>query len=288
MTTLARLFALLLILVSTHLFAQRETSLLWKLSGEGIRDSYIFGTIHLLCPDDLELSDVLKERLASADQLVLELDFDDPSLMTDVQKYMIMDDQTLSDLFSEEEYESLSTFFEEKMGMPIAFMQKVKPFMLMSMMLPAALDCTPASYETSLVQLAKNNKQEVIGLETVEEQMTAIDAFPQEEMADMLIDYIENFEDTKDEFKSMVAAYKQQDPDALLAEMQEQLEESDSEEFNEVMLVKRNHAWIERIEKIAGEKSSFIAVGAGHLGGPEGIIALLREAGFEVEAISSQ
>jgi len=275
----------MMMLASVHLFGQTETSLLWQISGDNIRESYLYGTIHLLCQDDMALSDELKSRLASTEQLVLELDFDDPSMMTDVQKYMMMEDQSLRDLFSDQEYEEISQFFKEKMGMPLEAMQKVKPFMLMSLMLPAALECAPASYETSLVQLAKKNEQEVIGLETVKEQMDAIDQFPQEEMADMVLDYIENFDDTKSDFRSMIAAYNQQDPDALLAEMNEQMEESGSERFNEIMLVKRNHTWIGRIEKIAGEKSSFFAVGAGHLGGPDGVITLLRKAGYTVTPI---
>ncbi|MEJ2006212.1 MAG: TraB/GumN family protein, partial [Cyclobacteriaceae bacterium] len=108
---------ILCILIAGNIYGQAESSLLWKLSGEGINDSYIFGTIHLLCAEDLSLSDELKSSLASTRQLVLELDFDDPSLMTEVQKYMVMEDQSLKDIVSEDEYALIKTFFEEKMGM---------------------------------------------------------------------------------------------------------------------------------------------------------------------------
>jgi hypothetical protein len=284
MKTLSFIFSLLFALSSSSLIAQ-ETSLLWKVSGPNIQDSYLFGTIHLLCSDDLELSEQLKSSLKASDQLVLELDFDDPSMMTEMQKYISMEDATLGDLYTEEELAELKAFFTDKMGIPIAASGRMKPFMLMSLMLPVVLECPPASYEMSLVQLAKTNEQEVLGLETVKEQMDAIDAFPQEDMADMLLDYIQNFEDTREDFEGMIAAYNQQDPDALLEEMNEQLEESGSEQFNEIMLVQRNHKWIERIGNIASEKSSFFAVGAGHLGGPDGVITLLKEAGYTVTPI---
>lgn len=277
--------AALLTLSGSVMFAQTESSLLWKVSGNDIKESYLFGTIHLLCQDDLMLPDALKESLKASEQLVLELDFDDPSMMAEVQKYMNMKEGTLKDLFTEEEYASVKSFFMDRMGLPLEAMPKIKPFMLMSMMIPVLMECPPASYETSLVELAKANGQEVIGLETVEEQMTAVDGLPADTMADMLVEQVENYEDAREDFAAMVAAYKKQDPDALLAEMESQMDEVDMESFNRVMLVERNHNWIGRIEKIAGEKSSFFAVGAGHLGGPDGVITLLRNAGYTVTPI---
>ena len=277
--------AALLTLSGSVMFAQTESSLLWKVSGNDIKESYLFGTIHLLCQDDLMLPDALKESLKASEQLVLELDFDDPSMMAEVQKYMNMEEGTLKDLFTEEEYASVKSFFLDRMGLPLEAMPKIKPFMLMSMMIPVLMECPPASYETSLVELAKANGQEVIGLETVEEQMAAVDGLPADTMADMLVEQVENYEDAREDFAAMVAAYKKQDPDALLAEMESQMDEVDMESFNRVMLVERNHNWIGRIEKIAGEKSSFFAVGAGHLGGPDGVITLLRNAGYTVTPI---
>ena len=55
--------------------------------------------------------------------------------------------------------------------------------------------------------------------------------------------------------------------------------------YSDLMLKNRNQNWISRIEKIAKGKSTFFGVGAAHLGGQQGVIALLRKAGFTVEAV---
>ncbi len=276
----------LLLLLSVNILHAQETSLLWKISGNEMKDSYLFGTIHLLCQDDFYLPEYAKDALASTEQLVLELDFDDPAMYTEIQKYIMMEEgQSLATMLTEDEMTELKSFFTERMGMPADNLMNVKPFMLMSMIMPVILECPPASYEQTLVSLAKTNKQEVLGLETVKEQMDAIDSFSNDEMADMLIDYIVDIDDLKSEFGDMVAAYKKQDPDLLLEFMNEQVAESGMEDFNEIMLINRNKRWIERIPVMASEKSTFFAVGAGHLGGEEGVIELLKKSGFKVTPV---
>ena len=61
---------------------------------------------------------------------------------------------------------------------------------------------------------------------------------------------------------------------------------ADVEAGENVLLTDRNREWIPSMEEMAQEKPTFFAVGAGHLGGPEGIIILLRKAGYKVEAVN--
>jgi uncharacterized protein YbaP (TraB family) len=265
----------------------QDQSLLWKISGNGLeKDSYIFGTIHLLCQDDLDITPTIQEALGNTEQVVLELDFDDPSMMSKLQQLaMLSDGENIRDLVTEEEYASLNTFFQETLGMPLDNLSMMKPFLLMSMIIPSALECMPGSYELTLTKLATEAEMEVLGLETVEEQMGAIDSFSQEDLAEMLLETVENFDETKTEFAEMVSVYKQNDAEALYDLMQESMQETSIENFNEVMLDNRNTVWIERIENYAREKPTFFAVGAGHLGGANGVIALLKSAGYTLTAI---
>ncbi len=283
-----RSFTLLIALTFSILqVSAQDESLLWKISGNGLEhDSYIFGTIHLLCQDDINITPAIREAINHSEQVVLELDFDDPSMMSKLQQMaMLSDGETLRDLVSEEEYEVLNAFFQEKLGMPLDNMSMMKPFLLMSMIIPSALECMPGSYELTLTRLASDAEMEVLGLETVEEQMGAIDSFSQEDLAEMLLETVENFDDTKSEFADMVTVYKQNDAEALYALMQESMQETSIENFNEVMLDNRNTAWIERIETFAREKPTFFAVGAGHLGGENGVLALLKSAGYTLTAM---
>jgi uncharacterized protein YbaP (TraB family) len=265
----------------------QESSLLWEISGNGLeKESYIFGTIHLLCQDDVNITPDIQQALDNSDQIVLELDFDDPTMTAKIQQLaMLSDGQNLKDLLTEEEYSLLNEFFQENIGMPLDNMSMLKPFLLMSMIIPSALECAPGSYELTLTKLAGDAEKEVLGLETVEEQMGAIDSFSQAELAEMLLETVENFDETKLEFAQMVEVYKKNDANALHELIQDSMEENSIENFDEVMLNNRNKIWIGRIEAFAKEKPTFFAVGGGHLGGEQGVLALLKAAGFTLTAI---
>ena len=127
----------------------QESSLLWKISGNGLeQDSYLFGTIHLLCQNDLEITESMKTALSNSNKLVLELDYDDPSMPIEIQKWAMLEDgKKISDFVSEEDYTMLSEFFQSNIGMPLDNLASMKPFLLMSLVIPAAMECPPGSYE---------------------------------------------------------------------------------------------------------------------------------------------
>jgi uncharacterized protein YbaP (TraB family) len=77
--------------------------------------------------------------------------------------------------------------------------------------------------------------------------------------------------------------YVREDVNGLYKAIQES--HFSGEGFQKKLLEDRNKAWIPRIDILCREKSSFIAVGAGHLGGPEGLIALLKKQGYQVTPV---
>ena len=147
----------------------------------------------------------------------------------------------------------------------------------------AVLSCQPQSYEMSLVELAAKQKSEVIGIETLEEQMAIFDTIPYKDQIKTIINMIDSLPQARKEFSNLVALYKSQKINDLYNLMMSSNYGMDGNE--EVMLFARNKKWVPRIRKIAAEKPTFFAVGAGHLGGDRGVIALLRKEGFKVRAI---
>ena len=278
------LFALSLGLMFNAARAQAptEASLLWKIEGKNLtQPSYLYGTIHLICPSDFVLTDTLKGCLKQTEQLTLEIDMDDPGMMMAMMKSMAMrEGKQLKDLLDVKDYGRLTAYLKDSVGMSIAPFERAKPFMLMSVLLNRVLTCQPQSYEMSLMGLAKKQKSEVVGLETVEEQMAVFDSIPYTDQAKMLVTLMDSLPQARQEFGKMVEVYKKQD----LAGLYNLTLESDFELENqqEVLLTNRNKRWIPIIEKQIAEKPTFVAVGAGHLGGEEGVIALLRKEGFSV------
>ncbi len=262
-----------------------ENSLLWEISGRGLaKPSYLFGTIHLICPTDFSLSDSLKSTLSRTQQVALEMDMDDPGMMAGMMKTMNMTaGNELKKLVTEQEYQRLDRFFKDSVHVGLTMFERAKPFVLMGPLFNTVLDCQPQSYEMALVELAGKQKSEVIGIETLEEQMAIFDTIPYKDQAKMLLTLIDSLPSARKEFKSLVALYKTQNINELYGMTLKS--EFGMEGNEEVMLFARNQKWIPRIRRIASAKPTFFAVGAAHLGGERGVIALLRREGFVVRAV---
>lgn len=264
-------------------------SLLWEISGKDLKQpSYLFGTFHLLCPQDLILTDAIKRSIKATQQLVLELDMDAPNLMTEMQKSMVMSNgKTLKEYLNEKDYALVQQFFKDSLGLPLEQLATFKPFMLSSMLYPKYLGCQTASLEMNLVQLAKAQNAEVLGLETVEDQMKAIDFLPYPIQAKLLLKSITEYEKYRKEIRDMLHLYKNQDVEKMYAISIDYFSK-EMQGIEKVMLENRNRNWIPKIEKMSKEKPTFFAVGAGHLGGETGVISLLRKQGYIVKPIENK
>ncbi len=283
MKNLFKIFALLLTFSAA--FAQQDKGLLYEISSKELaKPSYIFGTFHIMCSADYEMLEITKQKFSNTEQVVLELDMDDPQMMMQMQQQMFMKDGiSLKDLLSTAEFDEVNAYFTDSLKMPFQMMQKVKPFALTSMLYPKILDCPIQSFEMDFVKLADAEKKEILGLESIAEQMGVFDAIPYQKQADDLVEAIQDIDKSKAEFAKLVAAYKTQDIDALAKMIAE--EENGYAEFTDVLLNNRNENWIDKIENFAKQKSTFFAVGAGHLGGEKGVVNLLRKAGYNVTAV---
>jgi uncharacterized protein len=262
-----------------------DKALLWEISGNGLtRPSYLYGTIHAICPADMVLSETLRATMKNTNQLSLEIDMDDPGMMAAMLKAVPMKDgSTLKSLLSDQEYTKLSQYFSQTMGMDLQLVQNWKPIMLSSLLFTKMLDCQPQSYETTFMKMAKEQGKEVIGVETLENQLATLDQIPYKKQAELLLESLEKSDEQKKMFQQMVSLYKQQDIEGFQEIFKEASVGMDN--FTEVLLVQRNKNWIPVIAREAKEMPTFFAVGAGHLSGDQGVIALLRQAGFTVKPV---
>lgn len=262
-----------------------ENSTLWKIEGNGLENpSYLFGTIHITC--DATLEGDVKKALDETTQIVMELDMDDPNMQMKMMKGMYLKDgKTLKDFVSEEEYKTIDSLFINNMGMSVKMMENVKPFFLSSMFYPKMLDCPMQSFELELTKIAKEQEEEIYGLETIEEQIKVFDDIPLEDQyADLIRMAENNLEDDKDIFAKMLKVYKEENITALLDMMDDDKNKTVSN-HQDKLLNKRNENWISKIGEYAKDQPTFFGVGAGHLAGDNGVINLLRDAGYTVTAI---
>lgn len=259
-----------------------EKSLLWELSGNGLaKPSYLFGTIHLQCKNRLALSANRQQYFNSTAQLFLELDFGDPNLKQEITKYTQMPrGQNLKKLLGPKKYRRAQQYFAKNLNLPLDFFSTTKPFVLASLATPSGLDCATGSWEEALMAIAKQRKMPIQGLETVKEQFAVFNTLSLQEEADMLMAVIDNPAASRKSFQSLLTAYNNQD----LVQLQKIMNsEPSSRKFNKVLLDRRNQKWIPLITKAARSKPTFFGFGAAHLPGQQGVIALLRKAGYTVK-----
>ncbi|WP_431109440.1 TraB/GumN family protein [Winogradskyella poriferorum] len=279
----------LLVITTLSIFSitaqELENSTLWKIEGNGLESpSYLFGTIHMTC--DATLEDDVKKALDETTQIVMELDMDDPSMQSKVMQGMYLKDgKTLKDFVSEEEYKSIDSLFINNMGMSVKLLENVKPFFLMSMFYPKMIDCQMQSFELELTKIASEQKEEIYGLETIEEQIKVFDGIPLEDQyADLIRMAKDNLAFDKTTFSKMLKIYKEEDINALIDIMDDDTNSTMSK-HQDVLLEQRNKNWISKIGEYAKEQPTFFGVGAGHLPGENGVIQLLRNAGYTVTAV---
>jgi uncharacterized protein len=259
-------------------------SLLYKVSRDGGQPSYLFGTIHIISEELFEFPERYKERLSECEKIVLELDMDDPEMQTSMQQLIVAKDgETLDKLLRQEDYKKASAFFEEKLSMDLSSLNNLKPFFISSLMYPAMVEGKIVSYELFLAELAQEFGKEVEGLETIDFQVKIFDEIPAKEQAKMLMNMVTDFEKNQKIFADMVKFYKHNDPEVLYDFMIRNLE--DYKKYKETLLDNRNQDWLQKISTMSQEMPCFFAVGAGHLGGEMGLINLLKQEGFKLEAI---
>lgn len=263
----------------------QDSSLLWKVSGNGLeKESYLFGTIHIICKSDFMMDERITSAFENTEELFLELDMSDPELQLKMQQVSMNPGMKNIKAEMEEPLASaLDEFLLKNYGAGLAQLGILKPFVLSSMVMLKALPCPEIeSYEAFYTSKASDSGMPISGLETIEFQVGIFDKIPQDlqlkELGKMLT---ENY--SQSEFKSLISAYLAEDIEALDRVMTSSGMTAD---YRSILLDERNKTWVPKITEAMRTKSIFVAVGAGHLGGEFGVISLLKEAGYSVEPIN--
>jgi hypothetical protein len=268
--------------------SSNPNSLLWKISKTGSDQvSYLYGTFHLLCKEDVLIAKPVDDAIAAADEVYFELDLDDPSTMLSAMFFINMkNDTTLSQLLTVDELKRVSNFFRDTIGTPITMFQRMKPALLEAFLYPSMLNCKNSSgVEQELLVKVSAAKKTVLGLETIQDQTSVFDKIPYGVQAKSLLKSVDSFATSREKFAEMVTNYKAQRLDLLSDALDVDTEGLAG--YLDELLYQRNRNWVKKLTTILPSKNLFIAVGAGHLPGDQGLIDLLRNEGFVVEPVAN-
>jgi hypothetical protein len=260
-------------------------SLLWSISRKGMaKPSYLFGTIHMICVDDYLWTKTMKESLDNTDKVCFEMDLDDPAVMMQVATGLMQTNgKKLADYFTPDDYAIMKKYVHDSLGMDIAMFESMKPVALQSIIGSSGLNCSnPISYEDSIMKTAQRANKEILGLETPQEQLDALESIPTDTVVKQLMDELMQTSGNDSEYAQLINAYKAQNLPLLYKLI------TSGKELGEdmgVFLDQRNKKWIARMTDKMKDSSIFFAVGAGHLWGESGVINLLQQAGYIVKPV---
>jgi uncharacterized protein YbaP (TraB family) len=260
-------------------------SLLWEISGNGLKKpSYLFGTHHLVNAKFADTMKVLQEKLKSVDAVVGEIVMDS-TVQTKLGPFLIMKNNTLDSLLTKAEYKEVEQYFQSKQpNFELKQLNNFKPAMVSIMVAlfddPDLQKGLGNGIDDSFQQYAKKNDKSVLGLETAEYQGALLFDNDLQKQKKALLKSLREIAKSKQKMEELKRYYLAQDMDKLTTFFKTFDEEN--KEFMTELLKNRNKRWLDQLPVLMQKQSLFIAVGAGHLVGDEGLIKGLQTLGFTV------
>lgn len=264
---------------------------LWQIEGDSNR-IYILGSIHLLPPGRASLPDPVIAAYEDADVLVMELDLDalDPVQSQETLMRLGIDPQgrTLAALLGARDYAAA----ERKataLGIELALLEPFEPWMvaitITQMQLLQLGFSVDSGIEQQLLRRARRDGKQVRGLETLEDQLSALDSLPLAAQREFLLATLDEAASIEERIEDLVTAWQQADLQAMERELLQTF--IDQPELYRRMVVERNRNWVRQLEKMQRDRRNYlVVVGTLHLVGPDSVISQLS-AGDAAVTVSS-
>jgi len=289
------LVAVVLAAASTMTVAN-DKPFLWSIDGEQL--SYLFGTIHVNNPQVTTLPTVVEQAFQDSDAVYTEIPMDMQTQFAAVQGMILPGGKTLPEILPVDVIARTNRYLGNIMpGMSLEAMGQLKVWAI-ALTLPL-LESQLKNIGAEPLDMALYNRavadgKEAGGLETANEQMSIMDRMSAAEQERLLTDTLDYMEEAKqrgvDIMDEMAAEYLKGDLEGLGKLMTKYLDITDPfyDNLMDSLLVARNHLMAERVDAMLSAnpgKTYFVAVGAGHFWGEQGVQKLLREKGYSVQRL---
>ncbi|MGY6707705.1 MAG: TraB/GumN family protein [Rhizobiaceae bacterium] len=278
---------------------ENGSNLLWRVAPrqEGGAPSFLFGTMHVTDPRVVDLPATVREAFAASDTVVIESTdvIDQAAMMSalaaEPELTMFTDATTLRSLIPGDDVEMVEARLRER-GMPLSSVNRMKPWMLASIVALPSCEFERKVRGEPILDLmlaadARAAGKELAGLESVADQLGAMASLPMELHVEGLVETLRLGDRVADVLETMVVLYRAEQVGMFWPFFRAVLPSgadgrSGYAAFEEIMVNARNRTMAEGADQFLEEGGAFIAVGALHLPGPEGLVALLRAAGYDV------
>jgi uncharacterized protein len=276
------LLSALILGLSAQLSAQ---GLLYKVYGDGIKDtSYVYGTYHTKDSKAYFMKDKLKELINECEIVAGEVNIEEAKdKASEIAPIMMLSEGELADLYSAEDYERVSAFLKDKLGIQAILCNRLKPFFVLGILTEKMVEGDEKHLLDEWIQKqAKKAKKQVVGLESIQEALAGVDSVAVADQAQWLLEFVDGGDEQLEAFQDLNRWYVNQDIDSMYIYYQN---EEIPGEFDAAFLIRRNLYFTDRIFDYMKTNTVFCGVGALHLPGETGLLEGLRAKGVQVEAV---
>ncbi|MBC7826414.1 MAG: TraB/GumN family protein [Chitinophagaceae bacterium] len=287
-----KIFCFLLFVTIIHGYniqAQEKAGVFYSVTGKGNTDtSWLFGTYHLINDSYLNETPAVLNAFKQSKRLVVEVIIDSSDMATANTKAQLQN-KKLTQLLDQGMADSLDAELKATVGQGIEQFQTFKPMAVMlSLSLinlmrdnQSILQKYPGTpMDASFVAKSKLNKQEITALETMNQQMDLLfNAISDEDQAKMLKVFLQNKEQNRKLGNELLRIYFENDISAIYKIYLESIKDSHDMDF---LIKQRNDNWMQSLPALFRQQSNFVAVGALHLAGPDGLVEQFRKMGYKV------
>jgi len=280
------LFVTLLAANPANAVEKFDRGLLWKIQASGTAPSYLFGTMHSEDPEVVRLPGAVQQAFDRSRGLTLEVVLDPQSLLAMTSGFMLGDGSTLESHLGAPLYKRVVSAMAVY-GMPEMVVSTMKPWAAAVTLMTPPTE-TGMVLDLQLYQRAVAAGKPVDGLETPLEQLSVFDELSESDQVALLTDTLDNLPDIQRQLDRLKEAYLARDLARLAAISDDSMGDSDPQlvaRFTDKLITRRNHRMAERIQSRLRSGGQFIAVGALHLPGRDGLLRLLSQQGYTLTRV---
>lgn len=257
---------------------------LWRVDGHK-NTVYLLASVHVLRPSDEALPASVMQAYSKAGAIYMEVDLDnvDPAEAQEftLQRGMLPESETLRDVLGADRY-ARAHAQALKLGIDLDMLAQLEPWLAaltiaQAQFMKLGLD-PEAGVEHQLMQHAAQDGKEIHGLETLADQLGALDSLSMKQQSDFLVVSLDEAADLSTEADQLIGAWSRGDTDALAKTLLDEFK--DFPELYRSLVVDRNRKWADEIATLLDDQQSYlIVVGALHLVGKDSVLELLRAHG---------
>lgn len=289
---LSALFALSLCPVADAQEKQAEQTRhpLWRVSSKE-NSIYLLGSVHLLKKGNYPLADVIDKAFEESEATAFEIDLADmvkpEKQMVILQKAFLPPDQTLEGQLTKETYARLKKT-AGAMQLNVAMLTRFQPWYVavaVSMEKLRRLGFLPENgVDRHYYNRAVKAGKQVVGLETVEDQLDMFAKLTEKNQDDFLRQVLDDMDIVEKQVAEIIKAWSTGDAEGVEKTLLRSFK--DHPEIKEIVLTNRNKKWLVKVEQFLKEKKKyFVVVGTAHVVGKDSLVDMLQKKGYTVEQL---